>query len=100
MEESPEHMVVIRIGDDDRGSVYKNLQQKQIIKQIEFFGRSFLIRETLKPITWKIGTEQKTIGTYKCIKATATIDTMNVASWFCPDLAINDGPDIFGDSRD
>lgn len=95
MEESPDHMVVIRIGDDDRGAVYKNLQQKQMVKQLEFFGRSFLIRENLKPIAWKIGPEQKTIGTYTCKQATATIDTMNVVAWFCPDLAINDGPDIF-----
>lgn len=95
MEENGENIIMIRIGDDDRGSVYKNLQQKQIIKQQEFFGRLFLIRESLTPIIWKIGSEQKTIGNYNCKKATATIDTMNVVAWFCPDLAINDGPDIF-----
>ena len=95
MEESPEHSVVIRIGDDDLGSVYKNLQQKQLIKQQEFFGRSFIIRETLKPISWKLGTEQKNIGNYNCRKATATIDTLNVVAWYCPYIAVNDGPDIF-----
>lgn len=95
MEESPEHRVVIRIGDDDLGSVYKNLSQKQLIRQQQFFGRSFIIREPLMPISWKLETDRKTIGTYSCRKATATIDTLNVTAWFCPEIAVNDGPDIF-----
>lgn len=95
MEDSPEHMVVIRIGDDDRGSVYKNLKTKNLVKQQEFFGRSFIIRENLQPITWKVGTEQKLIGSYSCRKATAMLDTVEVVAWFCTDIAINDGPDIF-----
>ncbi len=95
MEEAPEHRIIIRIGEDDRGAVYKNLSQKQMIRQYEFFGRNFLIKEALKPISWKLENEQKTIGSYNCRKASANIDTMKVIAWYCPDIAINDGPDIF-----
>lgn len=95
MEEGPEHRIVIRIGDDDRGSVYKNLIEKKLIKQHEFFGRNFLIKEALKPINWKLENEQKQIGGYICRKASASIDTMKIIAWYCPDIAINDGPDIF-----
>jgi GLPGLI family protein len=95
MEEGPEHKVVIRFGDDDMGSVYKNLKSKQIVKQVEFFGRTFIIKEDLNPINWKLEQDQKMVGTYNCRKATAVIDSLNVSAWFSPDIPLNDGPDIF-----
>lgn len=95
MEDGPDHQVVIRIGDDDRGSVYKDLKKNQLLRQNEFFGRFFLIRTALNPITWEPQSEEKSIGSYKCMKATATIDTMKITAWYCPDIPINDGPDIF-----
>lgn len=94
MEDSPEH-IVIKIGDDESGSVYKNLQKIQLIKQNEFFGRYFIIKEPLRPISWKMENEQKNIGNYSCRKATAQIDTMEVTAWYCPEIPVNDGPDIF-----
>lgn len=94
-EEGGDHIFIMRIGDDATGSVYKNLVQKEVIKQNEFLGRTFLIKEPLKSISWKLDTEKKNIGNYSCRKATATIDTLNVIAWYCADIPINDGPDIF-----
>lgn len=95
VEESPEHVVIFRIGDDEGSNVYKDLKHQRMIKESPFLGHTFLIKEPLTPISWKLGTEQKTIGSYNCRKASATIDTIPVVAWYCPDLPVNDGPDMY-----
>jgi GLPGLI family protein len=54
------------------GPQYKNVKTKMFIQDQEFFGKKFLIKEEMKPIEWKMGTETKQIGQYTCFKATAT----------------------------
>ena len=53
------------------GPQYKNIKTRQFIQDQEFFGRQFLITDTLQKFEWKMGTETKQIGQYLCIKATA-----------------------------
>ncbi len=53
------------------GPQYKNVKTKQFLQDQEFFGKQFLIKEELKPLEWKMGTETKQIGKYTCFKATA-----------------------------
>ena len=53
------------------GPQYKNIKTRQFIQDQEFFGRQFLITDTLKKFEWKMGTETKQIGQYLCMKATA-----------------------------
>ncbi|WP_411766641.1 GLPGLI family protein [Winogradskyella sp. A3E31] len=54
------------------GPTYKNVKTKELIKDQEFFGKAFLIKDELKSLEWKMGTETKQIGQYTCFKATAT----------------------------
>ena len=54
------------------GPQYKNIKTRQFIQDQEFFGRQFLITDTLQKFEWKMGTETKQIGQYLCMKATAT----------------------------
>lgn len=54
------------------GPKYKNVQTKEVIQDQEFFGKQFLIKDDLKDLEWKMGTETKQIGQYMCFKATAT----------------------------
>lgn len=55
------------------GPKYKNVQTKEVIQDQEFFGKQFLVKDELKDLEWKMGTETKLIGQYTCFKATATV---------------------------
>ncbi|GGW67730.1 GLPGLI family protein [Winogradskyella epiphytica] len=55
------------------GPKYKNVKTKEVIQDQEFFGKQFLIKDELKTIEWKMGTETKLIGQYTAFKATATV---------------------------
>ncbi|PTM07843.1 MAG: GLPGLI family protein [Bacteroidetes bacterium] len=54
------------------GPKYKNVKSKEVLQEQEFFGKQFLIKDELKDLEWKMGTETKQIGKYTCFKATAT----------------------------
>ena len=62
------------------GPRYKNVKDKEVIVDQEFFGKKFLIKDGLKDLQWKMGTETKTIGTYTVFKATATKE-VNQLDW-------------------
>jgi len=53
------------------GTHYKNVKEKVFSIDREFFGKEFLIQDTLPKLVWKLGTETKQIGNYLCFKATA-----------------------------
>ncbi|RZN84291.1 MAG: GLPGLI family protein [Winogradskyella sp.] len=54
------------------GPKYKNVKSKELLQDQEFFGKKFLIKDELKNLEWKMGTETKQIGNYTAFKATAT----------------------------
>ncbi|MCB0457061.1 MAG: GLPGLI family protein [Flavobacteriaceae bacterium] len=53
------------------GDQYKNLQTNQLVEEREFFGKQFLVKDTIANLDWEIGKESKQIGQYLAIKATA-----------------------------
>lgn len=53
------------------GDQYKNLETGQLLEEREFFGKQFLINDTIAKLSWEIGKESKQIGQYIAIKATA-----------------------------
>lgn len=53
------------------GEQYKNLETNQILEEREFFGKQFLINDTITNLKWEVGKESKQIGAYLVIKATA-----------------------------
>jgi GLPGLI family protein len=53
------------------GLQYKNIKSQQFLQDQEFFGKQFLISDSLVKLDWKLGTETKLIGQYICMKATA-----------------------------
>ncbi len=54
------------------GMQYKNIKSQQYLQDQEFFGKQFLISDSLPKLEWTLGTETKQIGQYLCMKATAT----------------------------
>jgi len=54
------------------GEQYKNVKNNQLLQEQEFFGKQFLIKDSLPKLEWKMSGETKQIGQYMCMKATAT----------------------------
>ncbi|MFC7356541.1 GLPGLI family protein [Jejudonia soesokkakensis] len=59
------------MGSFSAGAQYKNLKTNQILEEREFFGKKFLINDTITNLEWEVGKESKQIGQYLAIKATA-----------------------------
>ncbi|MBT8262280.1 MAG: GLPGLI family protein [Bacteroidia bacterium] len=59
------------MGSFSAGKQYKNIKNNQILEEREFFGKEFLINDTLTNLDWEITKESKQIGQYLAIKATA-----------------------------
>jgi len=53
------------------GDLYKNVKDNQVLQEQEFFGKQFLVKDSLPKLEWKMGAETKQIGQYTCFKATA-----------------------------
>jgi len=63
------------------GRQYKNVKSNTQLQEQEFYGKKFLINDTLQPIQWRLESETKQIGNYSCFKATASIPT-NDLTWY------------------
>lgn len=57
------------------GTQYKNVKEKMYSVDKEFFGKEFLIKDSLPSYKWQMTAETKKIGEYTCYKATAVIAT-------------------------
>lgn len=53
------------------GTHYKNIKEKVFTVDREFFGKEFLVQDSLPKLEWKLEGESKQIGNYMCYKATA-----------------------------
>ncbi|NNK83390.1 MAG: GLPGLI family protein [Flavobacteriaceae bacterium] len=67
------------MGNFTVGLQYKNVKEKQLLQEQEFFGKQFLVTDQLEPLEWKLEGETKQIGQYLCMKATAIkqVDNMD-----------------------
>ncbi len=62
------------------GKKYKNIKEGVILQDQEFFGKQFLIKDSLPKLEWKMENETKQIGKYLCFKAT-TIKKVDEFDW-------------------
>ncbi len=83
------------------GEVYVNQNDEKFISKQEFFGKTYLINDTLKISPWKFGTETKTIQGYECKQAFFTDESrpdrkQEVTAWYTDKLRPFLGPESFG----
>ena len=64
------------------GKQYKNVKEQLFLQDQEFFGKQFLIKDSLPQLQWKMENETKQIGKYTCFKATAIkkVDAMDFSN--------------------
>ncbi|MEY8847985.1 GLPGLI family protein [Psychroserpens sp. XS_ASV72] len=64
------------------GPQYKSIKENVILQEQEFFGKQFLVKDSLPELVWKLEDETKQIGQYTCFKATTTkkVDEMDFMS--------------------
>ncbi|WP_375239459.1 GLPGLI family protein [Aurantibacter sp.] len=63
------------------GLQYKNLKSKTQIQNQEFYGKRFMVKDSLLKIDWQLSGETKQIGNYTCFRANALIPT-NDLNWY------------------
>lgn len=59
------------MGSFSPGKQYKDVKEGVMMESKEFFGKEFLIKDSLPKLKWKMEGETKQIGKYLCFKATA-----------------------------
>jgi GLPGLI family protein len=97
------------------GTHYKNTKTMESLRASEFFGKQFLIEDTLETPEWKLEKDSKQIGKYTCYKATCTKKTLEksfssingkdeisedtveitITAWYTPQIPISTGPDVY-----
>lgn len=63
------------------GELYKNIKTNEFVQNQEFYGKQFLVKESLSSLDWKMGTETKQIGQYTCFKATCKRPVTDTSWW-------------------
>jgi len=76
---------------------YKNIGDGKVLEQISFFGKDFLVYDSIANVKWKVSAgEQKIILGYTCMKATYKDSTINLVAFFTPQIPVSTGPDKYG----
>jgi len=76
---------------------YKNISEGKVLEQISFFGKDFLVTDTVSNIKWKVSAgEQKIIQGYTCMKATYKDSLTNLVAFFTPQVPVSTGPEKYG----
>jgi GLPGLI family protein len=101
-------------GQDD--IVYHNFDAGTRVDQREMFDKKFIVNDSVRKLSWKLGEDTKTILGHECRKATAQRtgkrmqmtmdngkmerkeidDTSNIVAWFTTDIPVSAGPDVQG----
>jgi GLPGLI family protein len=89
-------------------SLYKNLNEKQYWQNKQILDKYFTITDSLPDYKWEITGESKKIGSYLTIKAIGEENKIirkgaknhkikrKLTAWFCPEIPISNGPELYG----
>lgn len=81
--------------EDPYDQLFKDVKSKTYTHQVDLYGKRFLIKDSLTNYNWKLTSETKYIGKFKCHKAEAKINNEHIIAWFTSEIPINQGPGKF-----
>ena len=107
----PSGMKIVMIGGGETDQLYKNIKEERFSSQRDMMGKTFLVKDKLNKLEWKLEDETKKIGNYTCFKATITRKVRNfvvsdeqegeehpeereitITAWYTPEIQISNGP--------
>lgn len=75
----------------ESGKLYKNIKNKLSLSEEDFFGKEFLVADSLPNWNWKLEPDTKKIGDYTCHKAVAVIGVTETEKADYEDMKKQDG---------
>lgn len=82
---------------DQINTVYTDLKLGTFVDQKKVFEKTFLVKDAVRKIDWKITTETREIAGYTCRRANAIImDSVYVVAFYTGEIPVSAGPESFG----
>ncbi|MGX5690503.1 GLPGLI family protein [Arcticibacter tournemirensis] len=76
--------------------IYTNLTTASSIAQKKVFEETFLVKDSIRKINWKITTEMRDIAGYQCRRANAIVlDSIYVVAFYAEKIPVSGGPESF-----
>ncbi|WP_316794042.1 GLPGLI family protein [Pedobacter frigoris] len=76
--------------------VFSDLKNGTSIVQKEFYERTYLVKDSIRQIKWKITDETREIAGYKCRRANGVmLDSIYVVAFYTEDIHVSGGPESF-----
>lgn len=77
--------------------VVQDLQTKTVSTQREVFENTYIIKDSLRNLDWRITDEIREIAGFECRKAVTKIcDSVYVVAFYTDQIAVSSGPESFG----
>jgi GLPGLI family protein len=82
---------------DQNNTIYTDLQARAVTAQKTVFEETFLLKDSVRKIKWKITDETREIAGYTCRRANGLMmDSIYVVAFFANQIPIPGGPESFG----
>jgi len=75
--------------------LYLDLDKNELVRQVEFMGRLFLVSDTMAPKPWKLINKMTKILDYTCMGAEMQQDGTSVLAYFTSEIPVPAGPDEY-----
>ena len=86
---------IILVGGDyseEERAVYKDITNKKMTEVKDLIAETYIVETPIPRYDWKVISDSKEIMGMKCYRATLN-DT--ITAWFCPEIPVSDGPDVY-----
>jgi GLPGLI family protein len=78
-------------------NVYQDYKAKTVTATKQVYEQRFIIRDSVRKVTWRILKEERNIAGYQCRKAVTRIcDSVYVVAFYAYDIPVSGGPEQFG----
>lgn len=77
--------------------IVRDINNNNISLQRDIFEQTYLIKDSVRKIEWRITNETRTIAGFECRKAVTIIcDSVYVVAFYTDEIAVSGGPESFG----
>lgn len=81
---------------DLKNIISTNFKTESSITQKSVYEATYLVKDSIRKINWKITDETRDIAGYECRRANAIImDSVYVVAYYCNQIAVSGGPESF-----